>query len=45
MFWKIMLGFVVFLAVSAVGLAWYGSRSQPAQTTVEQVLPDTRFPK
>ena len=45
MVWKVMLGFVVFLVVVASGLAMYGARQQPAQQNIEQVLPDSRFPK
>ena len=45
MMWKFMLGFVVFLAVGASALAIYGSRLEPQTRSVEQVLPDNRFPK
>lgn len=45
MIWKFALGFVIFLALGAVTLAVYGSRLEPAGSTVEQVLPDSRFPK
>ncbi len=43
--WKLLLGFVLFLALGAVGLALYGTFAAPPQTGVEQVLPDNRFPR
>ena len=43
--WKLLIGFVLFLAVGAGALAFYGSRVQPPSKSVEQVLPDSRFPK
>jgi hypothetical protein len=45
MVWKFMLGFVVFLVLGASALAIYGSRIDPPKRTVEQVLPDNRFPR
>ena len=45
MVWKFSLGFVIFLALGAVALAIYGSSLAPERHTVEQVLPDNRFPK
>jgi hypothetical protein len=43
--WKLLIAFVVFLAVGAGALAFYGSRVAPASHGYEQVLPDSRFPK
>jgi hypothetical protein len=40
-----LLGFVVVLVVGAGALAFYGSSVQPEQHSVEQVLPDDRFPR
>ncbi len=45
MVWKFLLGFVIFLALGAITLAIYGSRLDPERHTVEQVLPDNRFPR
>jgi hypothetical protein len=45
MVWKFSVGFVVFLVLGAIGLAVYGSHVTPQARTVEQVLPDNRFPK
>ena len=45
MVWKFMLGFMVILVVGASALAIYGSRVEPQKRTVEQVLPDNRFPR
>jgi len=43
--WKLLAGFVVFLALVAGVLAIYGSRVEPQQRSIEQTLPDSRFPK
>ncbi len=45
MIWKLILGFIIFLALCAAGLALYGSFVAPPQQGVEQVLPDNRFPR
>jgi hypothetical protein len=43
--WKLLAGFVIVLILAAGGLAVYGARVQPQQHSLEQVLPDQRFPK
>ena len=43
--WKLLLAFVVVLAVGAGALAYYGASTGPEQRSIEQVLPDDRFPK
>ena len=43
--WKLLVGFVVLLALGAGALAIYGSRLEPPQRTIEETLPDSRFPK
>ena len=45
MLWKFLLAFVLVLALGATALAIYGSRLNPPQRTIEQVLPDNRFPR
>ena len=45
MIWKFSLGFILFLALGAIGLAFYGARLEPEQSTVERVLPDNQFPR
>ena len=45
MIWKFMLGFVALLVLSAGALAIYGARLEPPTKSVEQVLPDNRFPR
>ncbi len=45
MLWKFSLGFIVFLALVAVGLAFYGASLEPERSTVERVLPDGQFPR
>ena len=43
--WKLVLGFVILLAMGAGALAIYGSRVEPPLKSIEQTLPDSRFPK
>jgi hypothetical protein len=43
--WKLLLGFVLLLVLGAGALAVYGSRLEPSQRTIEETLPDNRFPK
>ena len=43
--WKLVLGFVILLAMGAGALAIYGSRVEPPQKSIEQTLPDSRFPR
>ncbi len=43
--WKLLVGFVAVLVLGAGGLAIYGSTVHPVQRTVEQVVPDDRFPR
>jgi hypothetical protein len=43
--WKLLLGFVLLLVLGAGALAFYGSRLEPPQRTIEETLPDNRFPK
>jgi hypothetical protein len=41
---KLIAGVLVLLVVVAGGLAIYGSQVTPKRHTVEQTLPDARFP-
>ena len=43
--WKLLVGFVILLAMGAGALAIYGSRVEPPQKSIEQTLPDSRFPR
>ena len=43
--WKLLVGFIVVLVLGAGALAYYGGTVGPAQHSIEQVLPDNRFPK
>lgn len=43
--WKLLVGFVVVLLLGAGALAIYGARLEPPQRSIEQTLPDSRFPK
>jgi hypothetical protein len=43
--WKLLVGFVVVMVLGAGALAFYGAKSGPPNHAVEQVLPDTQFPK
>jgi hypothetical protein len=43
--WKLLIAFVLVLAVGAGGLAFYGASVGPATHPIEQVLPDNKFPK
>ena len=43
--WKLLVGFVLLLALGTVALAVYGSRVEPPQKSIEQTLPDNRFPR
>ena len=43
--WKFVIGFVLLLALSAGGLALYGTILEPPQQSYEQVLPDDQFPR
>ncbi len=43
--WKLLVGFVLLLLLGAGALAIYGERLQPDQRTIEETLPDSRFPK
>jgi hypothetical protein len=43
--WKLLVGFVLLLALGAGALAVYGSRVEPPQKSIEQTLPDNRFPR
>jgi hypothetical protein len=43
--WKLLVGFVVVLVLGAGALAYYGSRLEPPQRSIEETLPDSRFPK
>jgi len=45
MAWKLLLAFVVVSIVGAGALAFYGASVGPEQHSIEQVLPDDRFPK
>jgi hypothetical protein len=41
---RVGLGIAVLLVVGAVGLSIYAGRVTPARHSVEQVLPDDKFP-
>ena len=43
--WKLLAAFVLVCVVGAGALAFYGANVGPATHTVEQVLPDNKFPK
>jgi len=43
--WKLLVAFVLVLALGAGALAYYGASVGPQQHSIEQVLPDNRFPK
>jgi hypothetical protein len=43
--WKLLIAFVLVLVVGAGALAFYGASVGPAKHPIEQVIPDTRFPK
>ncbi len=43
--WKLLLAFVVVCVIGAGALAFYGASRGPAQHPIEQVLPDSQFPK
>jgi hypothetical protein len=43
--WKLLLVFVLLLVLGAGALAFYGARLEPPQRTIEETLPDNRFPK
>jgi hypothetical protein len=43
--WKLLVGFVLLLILGAGALSIYGGRLEPTQRTIEETLPDTRFPK
>ena len=43
--WKLLVGFVLLLILGAGALAIYGARLEPSQRTIEETLPDSRFPK
>ena len=43
--WKLLAGFVIVLALLAGALAYYGATTGPPTHSVEQVLPDSKFPK
>lgn len=43
--WKLLLGFVLLLVLGAGALAYYGARLEPPQRSIEETLPDNRFPK
>ena len=45
MVWKLLAGFVILSAVLAGALAFYGATASPPTHSVEQVLPDSKFPK
>lgn len=45
MLWKLLVGFVLILILGAGALAIYGTYVEPPQHSVEQVLPDSRFPR
>jgi hypothetical protein len=42
---RLVAAAVILLALSAGGLAYYGSTITPTRTEVEKVLPDDRFPR
>lgn len=43
--WKLLVAFVLVLAIGAGALAFYGATVGPAKHPIEQVIPDNRFPK
>jgi hypothetical protein len=43
--WKLLVAFVLVLALGAGALAFYGASVGPAKHPIEQVLPDNQFPK
>jgi len=43
--WKLLVGFVLLLILGAGALSIYGGRLEPTQRTIEETLPDSRFPK
>jgi len=43
--WKLLVGFVLLLVLGAGALAIYGARLEPPQRSIEETLPDSRFPK
>jgi len=43
--WKLFVGFMLLLVLGAGALAVYGSRLEPSQRSIEETLPDSRFPK
>lgn len=43
MAWKLLAGVVVVLILAAAGLAIYGRQVTPAQTPVEQIVPNERL--
>jgi hypothetical protein len=43
--WKLLAGFVLLLVLGVGALAVYGSRLEPSQRNIEEILPDNRFPK
>ena len=43
--WKLLVAFMVFMVVGAGALAFYGASVGPTKHNVEQVLPDSKFPK
>jgi hypothetical protein len=43
--WKLLAGFFVALVLIAGGLAFYGATAGPPTHPVEQILPDSKFPK
>jgi hypothetical protein len=43
--WKLLVAFVLVCVLGAGALAFYGASVGPAPHTIEQVLPDSRFPK
>jgi hypothetical protein len=42
---RLLVAAVILLALSIVGLAYYGSTLTPPRHMVEKVLPDDRFPR
>lgn len=45
MSWKLLVGFVLLLVLGVGALAVYGSRLEPSQRSIEETVPDSRFPK
>ena len=43
--WKLLVAFVLLLVLGAGALAFYGARLEPPQRSIEETLPDSRFPK